>query len=438
MFELLFWAIFLLTPISITFLLRLANERLNRVSIVSFTTVSLYLFSVAGTLPLFYQWDELRINYGVTNQNVVLNVLFFSALNILFFLFGVIFQKKNLSNKILKKKNNFSAGALSRLQIIVLLFVLTISLLFFINYISKIDELAVLTAFAVDDKAAAIARSGMANAFPGKYHWYSFFINSVSQFATYTLFANWIQKKSALNFTFFATTFLYSAFAAISNLEKAPLIWLLVGLYLTYTLVVKNGFIELRKLAPLMGLLTAVIVLMYQQFMGAEGVSDALSRFLSRAFSGSIEPAYFYIEYFPAVKNYLYGATFPNPGGVFPFTSVSYTTDVSDWVIPSLEKLGIVGSMPTVFWGEAYVNFGPIGIPIVAFVMGLMVSKIDSFVINKISNVVVLGLYVWMILDIRCISESGFSLRLFNFPLILLTPLVFVLLISGKEPNSSK
>ncbi|MBF4218679.1 hypothetical protein C5616_26320, partial [Vibrio anguillarum] len=73
------------------FLLRLAGERLNQVSIVNITTVAIYLFSVLGTFVLFFQLNEYSYNIGVQDPSLVLVVLFYSAINIVFFLFGVIF-----------------------------------------------------------------------------------------------------------------------------------------------------------------------------------------------------------------------------------------------------------------------------------------------------------------------------------------------------------
>lgn len=433
MIESYFWIIYISTPLLITFMLRVANERLFKISIISFTVLSLYVFSVVGTLPLFYQWDDTRVNFGVTNPAIVLNVLIFSSINIQFFLVGVIIEKKISSNGLLPFDSIFGLSPLSRMQYIVLFIALVISFSMFLDYLSKINELAILKAILVGANEASVTRSEMGNDFSGKYHWYRFFMYSVSQLATYVLFANWIQKRGVLNFIVFLLVFIFSAFVAISAIEKAPLVWILVGVYLTYAIVAKNGILELRKIVPLLLMLTVVMILMYQYFMGAENVVDAFSRFISRAFAGSIEPAYFYLEYFPAVEDYLHGATFPNPGGLLPFTPVRYTVDIANWVIPSLASRGIVGSMPTVFWGESYANFGPIGVPIIAFFMGYLISKLNSYVLIIKSNVVVVGFYVWMVLDIRAISEAGFSSYVFNFSLILMLILVALLLSFGKR-----
>lgn len=184
---------------------------------------------------------------------------------------------------------------------------------------------------------------------------------------------------------------------------------------------------------PILMILMAGLVLMYQYFMGAEDISDALGRIFSRIFAGSITPAYFYLEYFPDVGGYLYGATIPNPGGILPYAPVRYTVDVMNWVFPSLAARGIVGSMPTVFWGESYANFGPFGILAIAFLMGLIISKINSYILGMKLNGVVVGFYVWTILEIKNISESGFGAYVYNTQIILMLFLVFILLRFGGQ-----
>lgn len=428
MLEALFWVVYILTPVSIGLLLRIAKERVLRISVISVTVVALYLFSVVGLLPLFYQWDATRVNSGVVDQGLVVNVLLFSFLNLHFFLFGVIFEKKISKRRLVKDINFPAAKPPTKNQLVMLLVILSVSMLVFLSYILNFNELAIFTAINSGAADAGVVRSEMSNDFSGKYHWYKFFMYSVSQFVAYILFANWLWKGGRLNFILFAVAFFYAAFVAIAAVEKAPLMWFLVGLYMTHAFVKSNGIVKIGKVAPLLMVLTFGLVLMYQYFMGAEDISDALGRIISRAFSGSISPAYFYLEYFPDVSDYLYGATIPNPGGILPYTPVRYTVDVMNWVFPSLPSRGVVGSMPTVFWGESYANFGPFGIPVVAFFMGFIVSKINSYILGMRLNGVVLGFYVWVILEIKNISESGFGAYVYNIQIILMLLLVFVLL----------
>jgi hypothetical protein len=143
--------------------------------------------------------------------------------------------------------------------------------------------------------------------------------------------------------------------------------------------------------------------------MGSTDFLVALSSVLSRAFSGSIAPAYFYLEYVPAHHGYFWGSTISNIGGIFPYEPVRYTVEIMNWRFPELAREGIVGSMPTVFWGEAYLNFGVVAIPVIGFMMGIMVAVV-SYLVSKIElTPLSLALTVWIIIDLKSIAFSGFS-----------------------------
>src|SRR5690606_15701100 len=103
------------------------------------------------------------------------------------------------------------------------------------------------------------------------------------------------------------------------------------------------------------------------------------------------------------------------PGQVFPYVPIRFTVEIMNWKFPHLADKGIVGSMPTVFWGEAYANFGPLAIPVVAFVMGAQVA-IVSYLITRVShNPLTIGFLAWLMLEYMNLSIAGFSEFIFNF-----------------------
>ncbi len=96
MLKLLFLTLFISTPIIIFYLLKITGEKINKISIINITTMMLYLFSIVGTLPLFYLWDDYRVATGVKDQELILKTLFYSSINILFFYFWRdLYQKNN-------------------------------------------------------------------------------------------------------------------------------------------------------------------------------------------------------------------------------------------------------------------------------------------------------------------------------------------------------
>jgi oligosaccharide repeat unit polymerase len=407
MLEFAFWFLYLATPVIMVFSLRLAGEQVNRISLVNVVVLSIYSFSIIGTLPLFYQWDEYRADIGVIDQTLIFEILFYSSVNLISLLVGVIFARGTFNLK--QGKSPRLIQQLGNKQMLGLFMLLILSVATTLFYISQLDSLAILVALSAGVKDAGVSRSLMGNDFSGKYHWYHLFMHDTSQFIAYVLFANYLVYKTKRGLIYFSCAFLFSSFVAILATEKGPLSWFLIGLFFVYILVNKNGTISIKSALKFLLILVGALMLMYVYFMGSTDLWNSFLSVLSRSFTGQITPAYFYLQYFPGIQDYLWGTTFPNPGGLLPFTPFRYTVEIMNMVFPNLAATGVVGSMPTVFWGESYLNFGPLGIPIIAIFVGIILTAISKFINSLKWNSTSIGFGVWAILHYKDLSGTGFS-----------------------------
>lgn len=423
-----FWALFLSTSFFAAFLLRISGESVNKISLINVTALSIYLFSVIGTIPLFYYWDSYRYETGIQDKIIITKVLFYSCLNLVFFLFGAIFLRKvvGLRSRPFLSSQLKSITALQRISLFILFLLCALVLK---EYLSRLDRIAIFAVFLEGPAEAMVARSDMGNNFAGKYHWFEFFMHNIGTFLTFATFSYWLTRKNLVSFLGFLVTFFYSVFVAVMAIEKSPLAWLLIGLFMVYHVTRQGEYVKVNSALPFLMFLFLLLGLLYIFFMGAQDFSSALLSVFSRAFSGSISPAYFYLEFFPNHQEYLLGRTFPNPGGFFPYEPYLYTIEVMNWVFPWHIDQGVVGTAPTVFWGEAYANFGPVGIPIIAFMVGFFIS-VYGYLISKFEvNPVSIAFFVWSILMFRNLSVTGFSDFLYNIHIIGLFSL-FVLVLS--------
>ncbi|MFL1455731.1 O-antigen polymerase [Marinobacter sp. GN3S48] len=427
MLDILFWCLFTIVPIVAFMQLRVAGEYIYQVSLVNVTVVSLFMFSFIGTLPLFYFLDDYRYNSGIQDQLLILKVLLYSGINIVVFLCGVIFVRKVLGFRPVNF-NYHEITPLNTLQKTLLVAIFFICGFVLFAYLQKIDKVAIIVALTESVSSAKEYRSDMGNSFEGKYHWYKLVMRDIGSLLTFVAFVIWLNRKTFITFITFVVTFSYSAFVAVMATQKSPLAWLLIGLFMTYFLVRNNGLIPLKKLIPFVAFIVGLLMISYVFFMGSDSIGSALWSVFSRAFTGSISPAYFYLEFFPAHQDYLLGRTFPNPGGLMPYEPYLYTIEVMNWLFPSLAESGVVGTAPTAFWGEAYANFGPVGIPFVAFIMGSIIA-IVSYIISKFEiNPISIGFTIWLILKFRELSVSGFSAYFYNVYIISLAIIVVVVL----------
>lgn len=420
-----FWLLFLITPAAMFFLLKLAGEKVNQISLVNIVSVSLYVFGVIGTLPLFFHLDEYRVEMGITDQSVILEVLFFSCVTIVFFLIGVVFVRRVMLLKPIPIISSEIIGLnKSRYLALILLFIFFSVVLYI--YLAQIDQIAFFVALKKGVVAAALARSDMGNNFLGKYYRYSLVLHDIGTIVTVSFYISWLLNKKATFFLMFITSFSLSAFVAVMATEKAPFIELLVALFIAHYIVRHNCYVPKKDILISGGVALSFLIVFYVFFMGSDSIAKAFSSIISRAFSGSIAPAYFYLEYFPAQQPFMLGKSFPNPAGIMPYVPIRYTVDVMNFVFPNLSRSGVVGSMPTIFWGESYANFGALSIPVVAFLMGGGTAVL-SFVVSKIeTNPLTIAFFVWLIFHMKKISVTGFSGYIFDTGLIF----VFILIIS--------
>jgi oligosaccharide repeat unit polymerase len=257
--------------------------------------------------------------------------------------------------------------------------------------------------------SAAAARSAMGNAFEGKYHWYYLFINQLMQICAFGAFAQMLIYKKNINKTFFVIVFFVTSFSLIMMIEKAPIINFLIALFFVYVLSQRNGIIPIKALVPLGSLLVFLIVATYIFFMGSESPTKALFSAISRIFTGGIQPAYHYLEFFPKYHEYLLGRSLPNPGGLLPFDHYRLTAEIMNWHKPDLSENGIVGSMPAVYWAELYANFGLLGILIPPFFVGAILYWLNSLLMRLEFTPIYIAIYIWLAMHFKKLAISSLS-----------------------------
>lgn len=429
----LFIALFISFPAITLFLLNRSGFSVIRVGITQFVVTALFFFSFLGTLPLFFRWDEYRVSMGVTDQILVFKVMFFSGFTMILFIIGALSAKTVFNAP--ATLNRFEKIQVNRKEIWFLLIIFALVLVVLAIYLSKIPRIALFVALFEGVQESSIARSMMGNDFTGKYHWYSLVIHDLANLLTFSFFATYLLVRRKIYFFFFLLSFLVSGFTALMATEKAPFAWLLIGLFLVYVLAIKQGRYPLKRLVIFFSVVLLFIAFSYLFFMGTSELGQALLNLFSRAFAGSIQPAYHYLEFFPAHQNYLWGSTFPNPGGILPHQPFALTKEVMNWVNPSGIEKGVVGSMPTVFWGEAYANYGYYGIAFIPFFMGFILYTIDYYLSRIVASPLKIGFYVWLILHYKNLSSTGFSGFIID---IYLVTLIFVVLMIIAFSNKLK
>ena len=170
------------------------------------------------------------------------------------------------------------------------------------------------------------------------------------------------------------------------------------------------------------------LIFFYIYFMGSRSPFLALKSIASRAFSGGVQGAYHYLEFFPAHQGFLMGQSLPNPGGIFPFEPYRLAVEVMAWRFPEFAQSGVVASSPTVYWGEAFANWGFVGVALVPFFVGICIYVVNLIVLRLENNPLKVALLVWLILHYKDLAVTGFSKFIFDFRLFVVFFVVFFII----------
>jgi hypothetical protein len=298
-------------------------------------------------------------------------------------------------------------------------------------YLRQLEEIALFKALEGDIIGASLARSRMGNAFEGKYWRYQIFFYQLLNYCVIFFFANYLIKRRCISGLMFGGSFLAAAFSTTMAIAKAPFANLLIMLYLTY--VIYKGGNYRQTVAKYFIFITAFIMsIFYISFMGSRDITSALGSLASRVFTGGIMPAYFYLDLFPSRIDYLWGASFPNPGGILPFQNFRLTVEVMNFMSPEGFAKGIVGSAPTVFWAEMFANFGPIGILFFSFIVGVGLFAV-FYILSKLPlTPPVIAATVLLAMHYADLAQTGLSSYFFDTTLLAITAVTVISLFLSK------
>lgn len=430
--DLLFVITYVTFPALLVLLMRLFGLPLGRFSILGLLLITILIFDYFGTLPLYFHWVEYRYLTGVQDKYLIFVILCLTSWSMLGMVLGFVGAGSvfgRLSDGFYSQSLRPLHGAERKISLFLLILcAMTLGL-----YLYHIPKTAIWAAMTQGMSAAQLARSSMTNDFPGKYHWYKVMMSDMLTVMLFTLCAHWLLKKSGSAFIWFCSALALSVFVAVMATEKAPIVFLLIGLFLTNVIVRHQGRYPMGRGMVFAGFSLAVLIVFYLKFMGSGNAEAAFEAVLSRAFTGQISPAYYYLEYFPTYHDFLRGTSFPNLHGLLPHTPYNLPVEIMNWKFPNVEESGVVGSAPTIFWGEMYANFGYLGAIIAPIFVGIGLYIVCALLERFENTPLKVGLVVWIALHYKDLAITGLSNFTEDFYLVVVVMLwlIAVLVANG-------
>jgi len=424
-------------PFVIWRLMVASRVRFSKITIPSILIIAMFLITYIGILPLYLGWDRYRYAAGVQDKVLIFKLFVHACESILGLALGFCVAKYFTRKSLFEShKEAFMPLKLMQKYFLMVFFLFCIAITYL--YLTKIPKLAIAVVIKDGLQAAQKARSQMGNNFPGKYHWYMLFMHHVLYFLVWSLLANWLLTKKKIDFLLFFCAFPFAVFTSIMATEKAPLCGLIVGCILTYLITLKKGHFKVLFCMGALALLSIILAVFYQNFMGTVTFSKSILSAMSRFFCGELHTAYYYLDFFPKHHDFLMGRSFPNPRGWIPFEPYNIPINLKNHYFPDLTHSGIVGSAPTVFWGEIYANFGPAFIFIGSLLVGIYIYLISHFV-NKLANTPIkAGLLAWLALHYATLTVTGIASFIFDFYLFITVGIALFLIFVGYKGNSQQ
>ena len=415
-------------------LLVFSNGPLKTFTIPNFFMLKYLIFAYIGSVLYNIVFFDLEVNNGMyDNLGYVFNIWLYSSLGIVLIPLGMLlanlffsldFDKLN-KNFFTKPLKNFKVNIGVQMSIVLVLIVSVFSLLI---YRSIIGELPILNLFSGANEAAlALMRSDAGNNFSGKLHWFKFLIGASSKFMLIILFFN--KRRNFLWRILFTICLIYVLFISVMNLNKAPIIDLVLLLFVSG--VIQKKKVNFMLIIGLGILIFSFLILMYVYFMGQndKNLFIILKIIFHRVFVSQIAPFYWYQDMQSSI-GFLMGSTFPNPGGFLPFENFPITTKVFAYAYPQKIASGIVGSLPTVFYADWWINFGVIGATLSMLLLGFLLQFLDLLFKSYVSinnSIIPISYYIYLMFFMSKYVGTSYVGILFDFEFVLVSILALVL-----------
>jgi hypothetical protein len=211
------------------------------------------------------------------------------------------------------------------------------------------------------------------------------------------------------------------------DLQKAPILNILLLLLITHFYI--KGEINWKYLIGFMFITIGLLVSMYIFFMGHSSNSLLVKLGLPfhRIFIGTISPVFWW-QLYVEQHGYLHGLSLPNPKHIFNFKHIQITKEIMRFVHPELKEIGVVGSMPTVFWADWFINFGKYALGFSMLLFGFIIQSLDIFfitIMKKKKSVLLLVLFIYLLFYIKHYIATSYLGILIDTNIVI--PIIFML-----------
>ncbi len=239
---------------------------------------------------------------------------------------------------------------------------------------------------------------------------------------------------------FIFVLFIASIFLKTYNYAKTPVVFY-IFVFILINIVIE-GSIPIRKLLTVLVLCVFIILLMYIKigYDFNKGL-DIYNGPIGRTIFTQVGTLFLHVDLFPYYIPYLGGRSFSPTilklflGGVSQFRSGRV---VMNFYSPEKVVGGTAGVMNSLFIGEAYANFGTIGVLSSVLYIGVLLSIILIIFVKIKKTPINIVIYVTITSILASASQGGFIDFVYNFNIIFITVTLILISLFAKYMDKIK
>ncbi|HOG43601.1 MAG TPA: O-antigen polymerase, partial [bacterium] len=417
----------------------MAFNKINMISYIFY--VQMFLMSFIGALLVVNNIDNHYLISRLTSENPRyygwLAVNYSMIAMPLGMLFSSFLLKEKDVGELLKRYGVKNVEPIvskndSYLRLL-LLFLSSISIISVCYTFYSIGSMPVLSLLSGESsKFLARLRIEASLEFGGNIYVRNIFAIALTPVLSYISFGYYKMTKSRFDLFWFLIMLFFSLLISTYSLAKSPLLTYLLGFFLLKILV--DGKVSRKVIVFSMISLLSLLIFLYISVMGSnlERIPDLFIKF-NEGISGRIllsqsAGTFFSFDIFPVQNNFLGFSSFSN------VISEIFSIDKSDRsariimsiIMPSAIDDGTGGVINSLFVGEAWANFGLIGVLLSPFWVGFVIQWSYISILRSKKTPIFLALMVY--LTLKWPITGGFNDFIYNAGIVMMF-LVFSLII---------
>ena len=422
--------------------------RVNLINISSYTFYILMAFEFIGITLMYLGFRDHYIISKLNNNNVI-NVTYWSMAYVMVILPLVmflanryIFKIKNMKETYIDNINKEVIVENSKVQqriFILVTIALVICLLAMIYVFYCIGYVPFLKYFDSNFDYAT-ERININRNFDGNVYIKNIIMVFLTPLLSYIAYIYMRTTKEKKWIILFIISFILSIIVKTYDFSKGPIIYYICFFFVIEVMLGKT--LNLKKIIPYLVIAVILVLVLYYIVMGYNGTIFSLTNGpVSRVIMSQAGALLLHFDAFPDKIDYLSGHSFP------PFTKIFFGDgeydvrsgrSVMEIYFPENVENGTAGVMSSVFLGEAYANFGFVGVAISPIIVGLIFSVILCVYLKSKKTPLNIILYLECFIIFTTVLNAGFIDFFYNIQFILTLMVIFGLKILSCEDLKGK